>query len=129
LLGKFDSAESWAEYERVLALLRIGRSPLTDRPADPGLSVAEVLARYRRFAEANYADPKVYDNVRLAIRPVRELYGLLPACEFSPLKLKAVRDAMVASGLSRPVVNQRIGIVKRVSKERRPASWGQDDTA
>src|SRR5205823_2941322 len=32
------------------------------------------------------------------------------------LKLKAVRDEMIRSGLSRPVVNQRIGIVKRAFK-------------
>jgi hypothetical protein len=39
------------------------------------------------------------------------LYGRLPAAEFSPLKLKVVRDEMVRSGLSRPVDNSRIGVV------------------
>jgi hypothetical protein len=52
--------------------------------------------------------------VRRAIRAVRLLFSHLPAAEFSPLKLKQVRDEMVASGtLSRPVINSRVGIVKR----------------
>ncbi|HEY1381528.1 MAG TPA: hypothetical protein VGF55_32320, partial [Gemmataceae bacterium] len=117
LLGPYDSPESRAEYERVLALLRVGRTPWTDAavPAN-GLTVAEVLLRFWRHAEVYYANPKVRDNVRLAIRPVRILYGPLPAAEFSPLKLKAIRDEMVRSGLCRPVVNQRVGVIKRVFK-------------
>jgi hypothetical protein len=36
-------------------------------------------------------------NVRVALRPLRALYGMLPAAEFSPLKLKAVRQKLIDS--------------------------------
>src|SRR4051812_15387655 len=54
LLGKYDSPESKAEYERVLAEWRIGQVP---RTAPAGLSVAEVLVRYWKHAEAYYRHP------------------------------------------------------------------------
>src|SRR5262249_36011500 len=41
--------------------------------------------------------------------PLRQLYEELPAEEFSPLKLKAVRQTMVAAGWCRTLINQRIG--------------------
>ena len=117
LLGPYGSPESQAEYERVLALVRIGRTPWTDSVAPgAGLTVAELLLRYKRFVESYYADAKVRENILIAFRPARLLYSHLPAAEFSPLKLKAVRDEMVRSGLCRPVVNQRVGVIKRAFK-------------
>ena len=52
----------------------------------------------------------------MALRPLRQLYGRTPANEFGPKKLKAVRQHMVESGLSRGVVNTRIGRIKRMFK-------------
>ena len=40
-------------------------------------------------------------NIRLALRPLRQLYGHTPAREFGPLALKAVRQAMIDAGLCR----------------------------
>jgi integrase len=115
LLGPYGSPESRAEYERVLALLRAGHTPWTDSPdPTPDLTVAEVLLRYKRHAEVYYPNAKVLENILLALRPARVLFSHLPAAEFSPLKLKAVRTEMIRSGLSRPVINQRIGVLKRV---------------
>jgi integrase len=54
--------------------------------------------------------------MRHALRPLRELYGRLPAREFGPLHLKAVREKFVALGHSRKHINasvQRIGRVFR----------------
>ena len=120
LLGKHDTPESRAEYEpHVLALLRVGKTPWGDIRQRQGLTVAELVARHRCHVEAYHAEaPKVIDNIRYAVRPARLLYGPLPAAEFTPLKLKTVRDEMIRSGLSRPVVNQRIGVIKRMFK------WG-----
>jgi integrase len=52
-------------------------------------------------------------NLIYALRPLKTTYGRLPAAEFSPLKLKAVRQAMIDSGWCRNEVNQRIGRIKR----------------
>lgn len=54
--------------------------------------------------------------MREAIRPLRQLYGRTTASEFGPKALKAVRQHMVGQGLSRGVINHRIGRIKRVFK-------------
>jgi integrase len=55
-------------------------------------------------------------NYRCTLRPLRQLYGRTPAREFTPLKLKAVRQAMIDAGLARGVINQRIGRIIHVFK-------------
>src|SRR5262249_12075868 len=52
-------------------------------------------------------------NVKDALHPVRQLYGEIPAHQFGPLALRAVRDHMVASGLARTTVNARINRIRR----------------
>ncbi|MFO0957083.1 MAG: site-specific integrase [Isosphaeraceae bacterium] len=55
-------------------------------------------------------------NIRLAMRPLRQLYGQKPAREFGPVALKAVRQAMIDSGLCRSEVNKRVRHVLRAFK-------------
>jgi hypothetical protein len=43
-------------------------------------------------------------------------HGSTPARDFSPLKLKAVRQAMIDAGLSRTTINQRVRRIVRVFK-------------
>ena len=101
----------------------------TARPALPAaLTVAEALAAYLRHARGYYVgedgEPtNEHNEIILSIRPVFHLYALLPAAEYSPLKLKAARQLMVAGyehprhgkqpKLARRVVNQRVGRIKR----------------
>ncbi|WP_439621563.1 hypothetical protein [Gemmata sp.] len=54
------------------------------------------------------------EDIRHAVRPLRELFGLTAAREFGPMALKRVREAMVAKGWARGTVNQQCGRVKRV---------------
>jgi integrase len=56
------------------------------------------------------------EGIREALRPLRALYGRTPASEFGPRKLKAVRQQMIDSGLSRCVINHRVGRIKRLFK-------------
>jgi len=99
-----------------------GRRPTTGSP--PPLSVAELILQFwKRHANFHYrhADgtpTSELDNYKLSLRPLRALFGQLPAAEFSPLKLKAIRQGMIESGMSRGVINQRIGRIKRMFK------WG-----
>jgi integrase len=51
--------------------------------------------------------------MRYALKPLKELYGRTTAAEFSPLKLKAIRERMIEGGLCRSEVNQRTGRIKR----------------
>jgi len=85
------------------------------------ISVAEVMLAYLTFAAKYYADSdgkptKELGCMKAAIKPVRTLYGELPAKDFGPLALKAVRQSMVDAGLCRALVNRRTDKVKRVFK-------------
>ena len=53
-------------------------------------------------------------NMGYAFAPVRELFGDLPAGQFSPKKLKTVREAMIDAGLSMKLINERVGIIRHV---------------
>ena len=121
LLGPYNSPESLAEYQRVIAQIKVGgpadRSPM--KPAD--ITVNEVLAAFLRHAAGHYRDPdgvptEEVVNFKRALKPVRELYGHTPAAEFGPLALKAVRQRMVDLGWCRTQVNNKVGRVKRVWK-------------
>ncbi len=114
-LGKHGTAASRAEYERLIAewLLGRGTSPAQRSAAD--LTVDEVLLRYWTFAQTYYGKSrKQLDNIKLALRPLRLLYGMSPAASFGPLALKAVRQKMIESGWCRNYVNHCVGRVKRV---------------
>ena len=120
-LGDHGSDESKAEYERVIReWLARHTAPATISESD-GLAVAEVALAYLTHADTYYRDPEgnptgELTNVRHALRPVESLYATTVAKDFGPLALKAVREKMIADGLSRGVVNQRVSVVKRMFK-------------
>ena len=124
LLGKYGTAESRAEYARVIAEWESSRRRLPVRSAEPSapdLTVNEVLLQYRRWAEGHYRDAdgnlsRELENVALALRPLRKLYGHATAGAFGPLALRAVREEMVRVGLSRGVVNARVNRIRRAFK-------------
>jgi integrase len=126
-LGKHNSPESWERYHRILAeRAAVPASPIPSAGESPerrgtpgGPTVAEVVLAFWIHAQAYYRKPDgtltgEQDNIKLSLRPLRKLYGLTPAREFGPLGLKAVRQSMIDSGLSRTTINQRIGKVVRV---------------
>ncbi len=121
-LGKLNSAESRAEYARIVAELAVHPLPPPQGAARPnGLTVAELLAAFKGHAESHYrrSDGTVTGEVReygAASRLLRELYGHTPGAEFGPLKLKAVREAMIQAGWCRGVINKRVDRVKRLFK-------------
>src|SRR5262249_23665284 len=87
----------------------------------PALTVNAMILAFRNFAGKHYRGPdgnptRELDNLRAALRPVRQLYGSMPARDFSPLKLRAVQEEMVRSGLCRTVINDRIRRVRRAFK-------------
>src|SRR4051794_12074792 len=87
-LGKHATAESRAEYDRVVAeWLSNGRRAVPGSDA----TVSEVMLGYIRHADAYYvkdgqptSEPGM---IRLSFRPLKELYGRTVAREFGPLAL------------------------------------------
>lgn len=107
-LGEFGSPESRERYHRLIAEhLARRHEPAPPQSADTSLSVTELIARYWRFCKTYYVkngQPTSETHaVRLALRFARRLYGSTPAREFSPSKLKAVREAMVRHDITRTV--------------------------
>jgi integrase len=98
--------------------------------------VNELVLAFLRHAETHYrhADGTPTNELtdfRLSLRPLVHLYGLTPVREFGPLGLKAVRNLLVngythpqhgpQKSLSRGVVNQRIGRIRRLFR------WGVEN--
>jgi integrase len=148
LLGMWKSSESRGEYARQIAEWEAAGRTLPQAPTATDLSVNELLVQYWRHAQMHYRLPdgspsEELDNVRVALKPLKEMYGHTPAAKFGPLSLKALREKMVSDpiiqrtrckdsetgkwtirektmpyGLSRGVINSRINRI------RRSFSWG-----
>jgi integrase len=118
LLGPYDTDESKAEYERVLAEWRASGGRAV---APSGLTVNELVLAFWKHVEQHYRRPdgsptSEVNNYRVSFRHLRRLYGMLPATELSPLKLKAIRDEMIRAGWVRSQINARVGRIVRMFK-------------
>lgn len=83
------------------------------------------LRFWTRHAKAHYrhvdgTPTGELDNYRDSLRPLKDLYGSVPARELRPLKLKAVRQSMIDAGLCRTTINHRVGRIVRLFKWARP---------
>ena len=123
-LGKYGSPESLEKYHRLVAE-HVGTPASAGHRSvagarEPSLSIDELILAYWRHARNYYVrngkpTDRLY-HVRLAMRPLRKLYGHTPANEFGPQKLKTVREEMTTDGLSkgrglnRGYINDHTGI-------------------
>jgi integrase len=121
-LGRYNSKSSRQEYDRRIGEWIAGGRRLPPASSAADLTITSLLARYFRFAERYYRKngqpTNELDNIRYAIRPLKQLYGHTAVSEFGPLALKSLQMKMIADKLSRKLINQRIGIIKRVFR------WG-----
>lgn len=127
-LGEYDSPESHKKYAEIIARWWESGSVNPEPPAEPvtpvePLTVAELLLAYLRHAESYYRRPDGTPTgearmIRDAMSCLKDLYASLPVCQFSPKRLKAVREAMIAKGWTRRHVNKQVGRVRRIFK------WG-----
>jgi integrase len=125
-LGRFNSLESKAEYDRRIAeWLANGRRvlplPEQGRGEDEPLTVQEVVAAFWLHAEGYYRRPDGSPSHELtlfkyALRPLQRLYGHTPAADFGPKALAVVRDEMVRTGWCRSYVNRMVGRIKAAFK-------------
>ena len=123
-LGRYGSPESRAEYNRLIQEW-LARGSLPKDTAGTGVASPTIndliLLFWTRHAEKHYRKPDgtasgELANYRDTLRPLRKLYGNSTAAEFSPLRLKDLRQAMIDSGLARGTINQRVGRIVRMFK-------------
>jgi integrase len=121
-LGTHDTKASRTEYDRVVAeWLANGRRTVIPSAIDTGgPTVSELILDYWSFAKGHYRrdgrETRELDNIRDALRPVRELYGHTLASQFGPLALKAVRQTLIGFGLARSTINFRVSKIRRAFK-------------
>jgi integrase len=135
-LGVFDTPESHEKYRRVVAehltspmAAVSGIAGPTSTPSVP--TVIELTAAYWLFASSYYCKngqpTSEQTSIRLAFRPLLELYGRVKVTEFGPLCLEAVRQKMIDARITRNRINQHVGRIRRmfewaVSKELIPVT-------
>jgi hypothetical protein len=137
LLGKYDTPESRAEYRRVVMEWAVNDHRLPEPPAlAHEVSVNEILLAYWEHVQTYYrlmgGTPSTeVDNIRLALRPLKALYGHTPAAKFDSTALETVREQMIRDGRCRNRINKDVARVKRLfkwsgSKKLLPSSIYQD---
>ena len=114
-LGTHGSPESLEKYDRLIAEWlvdgRQGKAGSSEAEFASDILVNDLLLRYLKYAKTYYADNgkrrrTEFDNIRYALRPLRDLYGGTHANKFGPLALKAIRERMIAQDLCRTEINQ-----------------------
>ena len=117
-LGPYDSPESHTEFNRLVGEWLVKGRPRVERTANDR-TINELLLAYIRFAEGYYRKPdgrqtSEVDCIKLAMRPLRDMYGHTLAGDFGPLALKVVRERMIATDLCRTEVNKRVRHIVRM---------------
>jgi hypothetical protein len=117
--GKAGTPEAQAKYDRVIAeWLERGRLAVTPAaPSDPavapstGLSVAELILAYKNYCDDYYRNsPSEQQKIKMAVRPLRHLYGLTPAAAFGPLAFKATRAKLLEPQQRTVAVRDKKGV-------------------
>jgi len=116
-LGTYDSEASWEQYHRLLAEWKANGQRLPVPTED--LTVVELIARYWQhvteyYRRADGTETHEVNNMRQALRPVKDLYGSSLVAEFGPLALKAVRESMIERGWCRGNINRSVDRVRRM---------------
>ena len=100
-LGPHGTQASKTEYDRVIAewVANGRRLSMMDEDQTRDITISELIVAYWRHAQEYYVKGGKPTSeqalIRLAMRPLRRLYGTALVSEFGPLALKAVRQAMI----------------------------------
>ena len=118
-LGRYGSPESKEEYRRLIAEWEANGRRILATSAD--LTVVELIAHFWQHAQTYYrkldgTPTSEIGSYRLALRPLKELYGRTPANAFSPRSLKVVREHLIERNWARSSINQMVRRIKHVFK-------------
>lgn len=85
-----------------------------------GFTVQEIFDWYQEKGMPRFSNDERH-CIRSAMRHALELFGDTPAAEFGPMKLRIVREAMIAAGWTRRYINHSVNRLRGVF--RFAASW------
>jgi hypothetical protein len=112
-LGLYGSPESRQEYARLIAEWDTKPIPHQTK-SESDVSINELAAAFLDHFESRQ-DKTEFTHNKSAIGYAVNIYGTLPANEFSPKKLKVVRSQMVKAGtLCRRMVNRYVGKIRMI---------------
>ncbi len=123
-LGPYGSQISKDEYDRVVAewLANGRRLPAESGGPSDDIAVSELLAAYLQHAETYYVkDGKPTSElglIKIAMKPLRSLYGRTLVSDFGPLSLRTIQQHLVDEGGKRTTINGFIDRMKRIFR------WG-----
>jgi integrase len=123
-LGPHGTKASKLEYDRLIAeWLARGRRPLTDPVEESGgITIVELIARYKRYAEGYYrkdgAVTSEVASILSAAKVLKQMYGRDPVNEFGPLRLQAVQQTMIRVNWTRSNINKQVQRIVRMFR------WG-----
>ncbi|MHC5214192.1 MAG: tyrosine-type recombinase/integrase, partial [Planctomycetota bacterium] len=83
--------------------------------------IPDLVRAYMAFANSYYVDPngkptQEPKDIRYTMKMLLDCFPALPVDEFGPLRLKAVREAMIEKNWCRNLINRRIGMIRRMFK-------------
>jgi len=119
-LGPYGSPKSHEKYARLIAEWRLHSEHMLTttgpRRFSSTPSVNELILSYFHHVQSYYVKggrpTSEQDNIRQALRFVRELYGSSPAIEFGPVALANVRPAMITAARSRKLINKDVNRIR-----------------
>ena len=126
-LGVYGTPTSHEKYHRVISenfesSKRSKVFELAARTRNSDLTIVELIAAYWEHAEVYYQKngkpTSEQTSLKLAFRPLKELYGTSFVNQFGPLSLEVVREQMIDAGITRKRINQHVGRIRRMFK------WG-----
>ena len=130
-LGPYGSDESRLRFADVVAKLAGGQKIDPIAPAkkpvdDCGPAVSQLVITFMDHAERYYLKPDGTQTdevhcLRSTVKPVRELFGLIPTRDFTPLMLKAAREKYIENGWTRGFCNRSMNRVRGMFK------WGVEN--
>ncbi len=127
-LGCYESEESRTEYKRLVAEWLGSGHQVISASTNCGtsdLTFNELILAYLSHADSYYrkngAPTTEAANIKLALRPLRQLYGVKSVKDFGPLALKVVRQSIIEAGLCRAEVNKRVRHIVRMIR------WGVEN--
>ncbi len=119
-LGIRGTVQSKERYNRLKSEWLLNRNAKKFEPNSfSGVCIADICLAYLNYAEVYYRGSTEFVNLKLAIRPLSELYAEIPAIEFGITQFRACREWWLngtQTRRSRQYINKQMKRLLRVIK-------------